>query len=170
MICLYFNGANVEKTKAHAMTPHLASGAGQAIEVSHSCPQKYMTLADSFPLKDSITLAAVLAHVSKPSQGDTSTIPPTLQLEHALRAYDEVRRPFAQRVQNLSYRAGQIMWLEFCDAPEGTCTAADMKKVMEDMHECHTWFWDTNPQDAVQDAVRKLDHKLDLATQPSAGF
>ncbi|KAI0759178.1 hypothetical protein BC629DRAFT_1597879 [Irpex lacteus] len=136
--------------QAHAMTPYEASGAGQAVE-------------------DSITLAALLARASKSNTGTDSTVPIQTRLPHALQVYDEIRRPIAQRVKELSYRAGQIMWLEFFDGQKKDSdvnsehTAEDMKGVMEDMLAGHTWLWDTDPQETVEDALRRLELKLNSA-------
>ncbi|KAI0759175.1 FAD/NAD(P)-binding domain-containing protein, partial [Irpex lacteus] len=130
---------------AHAMTPFEASGAGQAVE-------------------DSITLAALLARASKPNTDTAISI--HARLQHALQVYDEVRRPIAQRVKELSYRAGQIMWLEFSDGQKdnnASYTAEDMKGAMEDMHAGQTWMWETDPQETVEDALHKLDLKLGSA-------
>ncbi len=151
------------------MTPYEASGAGQAVEVSSVCfPYKHPR-SPIITLKDSITLAALLARASKSNTGTDSTVPIQTRLPHALQVYDEIRRPIAQRVKELSYRAGQIMWLEFFDGQKKDSdvnsehTAEDMKGVMEDMLAGHTWLWDTDPQETVEDALRRLELKLNSA-------
>ncbi|TVY43694.1 6-methylsalicylic acid decarboxylase [Lachnellula occidentalis] len=64
---------------AHAMTPYHGAGAGQAIE-------------------DVMILETLLGEVTEPSQ-----------LDAAVKAYDEVRRPRAQRVVQSSNSTGRIM-------------------------------------------------------------
>lgn len=64
---------------AHAMTPYHGAGAGQAIE-------------------DVMILETLLGEVKKPSQ-----------LDAAVKAYDEVRRPRAQLVVQSSNSTGRIM-------------------------------------------------------------
>ncbi|OBZ72765.1 hypothetical protein A0H81_06930 [Grifola frondosa] len=61
------------------MAPHLGSGAGQAIEDGH-------------------ILAALLAHSAMTVEA----------LPLALKVYDEVRRPFSQKVQQGSREAGML--------------------------------------------------------------
>lgn len=67
---------------AHAMTPHLGSGAGQGIE-------------------DGMLLATILAQ----PQASTEQIPTILQI------FDEIRRPFAQDIVRKSFRTGQLQTL-----------------------------------------------------------
>lgn len=68
---------------AHAMCPHQAAGAGQALE-------------------DAVVLAHLLALVKRPEQ-----------LEPAFRVYDSIRRPRAQKVVTTSHAAGIIrLWLD----------------------------------------------------------
>lgn len=64
---------------AHASTPFQAQGAGQAIE-------------------DACVLSALFKKVSTPDD-----------VPHALAAYDQVRRPRAQRVVSTSRESGQLM-------------------------------------------------------------
>ncbi|KAM5540038.1 hypothetical protein V8D89_006178 [Ganoderma adspersum] len=67
----------------HAMTPHQGSGAGQAIE-------------------DGLVLASLLAH-------DSVTLE---TLPQALKIYDDIRRPFSQKVQRGSDEVGSIYHLK----------------------------------------------------------
>jgi salicylate hydroxylase len=64
---------------AHTMTPYHGAGAGQAIE-------------------DVMILETLLGEVKEPSQ-----------LDAAIKAYDELRRPRAQRVVQSSNSTGRIM-------------------------------------------------------------
>ncbi|OJD36655.1 salicylate hydroxylase [Diplodia corticola] len=68
---------------AHAMSPHQAAGAGQALE-------------------DAVVLAHLLALVKTPEQ-----------LEPAFRVYDAIRRPRAQKVVTTSLTSGMVkLWLD----------------------------------------------------------
>lgn len=60
------------------------------------------------------------------------------------------------------------MQLEFFDGQKDSDlnsdhTAEDMKGVMEDMLAGHTWLWDTDPQETVEDALRRLELRLGSA-------
>ncbi|KAI0799845.1 FAD/NAD(P)-binding domain-containing protein, partial [Irpex lacteus] len=128
---------------AHAMTPHLASGAGQAIE-------------------DALVLATLLAHPTT----ENSSIPT------ALRIYDTTRRPFAQQIQDLSFKTGEIAWLdsprvrmyrdsnnsEDSVAGDGSIPERVLREVIEeDMVDVQRWTWTTDPMGDVERAVRELE-------------
>ncbi|KAI0729300.1 hypothetical protein BC629DRAFT_1601528 [Irpex lacteus] len=128
---------------AHAMTPHLASGAGQAIE-------------------DTLVLATLLAQPE--AQKETLTT--------ALRIYDEIRRPFVQNVQELSFKTGEMGWLG-CprtkpyskeDSVAGRIPEETLKTVIsQDMADAQRWTWTTDPQPDVARAVQKLKAAVNKA-------
>jgi salicylate hydroxylase len=82
------------------MPPHQGSGAGQAIEVSRHrtatglAPAHYLSPSD----QDAYILASIL--------GDASVTHDSLP--DALRAYEHVRRPFANHVLEASTHAGRL--------------------------------------------------------------
>lgn len=139
------------------MTPHLASGAGQAIEVrytlSYSCPINTRLIIH----QDALVLATLLAHPST----QKSSIPT------ALRIYDSTRRPFAQHIQDLSFKTGEIAWLdsprvkmhrESSDSEDGRIPERVLKEVIEeDMVDVQRWTWTTDPMGDVERAVRALE-------------
>ena len=103
--------------------------------------------------------------LARVAHSDTPAIVPypySTQVQYALQVYDEVRRPFAQHVQELSFQAGRIMQLDYCDAENPQSSSEDVKKVMQDMNNAHKWIWTSNSQDGGDEAVRRLDVKLKL--------
>ncbi|KAI0085592.1 hypothetical protein BDY19DRAFT_442598 [Irpex rosettiformis] len=126
----------------HAMTPHLASGAGQAVE-------------------DALFLSTLLGQ----SETTKATIP------SALAVYDEIRRPFAQHIQELSFKTGEIAWL---DGPRTQSYSAEecaagripesvlQQTISEDMAGVQRWTWTTDPQADLKLAVEKLKAKVEL--------
>lgn len=90
---------------AHASTPHQAAGAGQGLE-------------------DAAVLSHLISLVKSPDQ-----------IEVAFRAYDEVRRPRAQKVVSTSYEAGMVyMWLS-------PGIEDDMNKIVENGNQRLHWIW-----------------------------
>ncbi len=144
------------------MTPHLASGAGQAIEVrftlSYSCSINTRLIIH----QDALVLATLLAHPTT----ENSSIPT------ALRIYDTTRRPFAQQIQDLSFKTGEIAWLdsprvrmyrdsnnsEDSVAGDGRIPERVLREVIEeDMVDVQRWTWTTDPMGDVERAVRELE-------------
>ncbi|KAL7280677.1 hypothetical protein ACG7TL_005616 [Trametes sanguinea] len=120
---------------AHAMMPYQGAGAGQAIE-------------------DALVLASLLT--------DPRTTLTTL--DRALRAYDTVRRPFAQHVQNVSREAGLLYTLNqpglTFDRPAHPEAPADAKKLEEISSRIRRnweWAWTTTIDSDLQRALRMLD-------------
>ncbi|GJE93249.1 FAD-dependent monooxygenase [Phanerochaete sordida] len=111
---------------AHAMTPHLASGAGQGVE-------------------DGLVLAALLA--SPHARPDT--------LPAVLRAYDAVRRPFSQDILKRSYDAGTMLCLMSERTAGGKTGAADLAGLNADLNDITRWAWTTSSQ-VERDAALKL--------------
>ncbi len=136
------------------MTPNLASGAGQAVEVCFISLYNVVFYC-SLCRQDSLFLATLLA---QPEVGKE-------EIPSALAIYDETRRPFTQNVQELSYKAGQTVNL---DSPrtqsysaEASAAGAIPEKtvkeiISEDLADCQKWTWATTPQADLELAIQKL--------------
>lgn len=109
---------------AHAMTPFQGQGAGQAIE-------------------DACVLQALLGKVH-----DKKYIP------NALSAYDQVRRPRAQRVVTTSREAGYLYTMQL-DGVED-----DVDKIREALEERMHWIWHRNIQAQNQAALDLYEESL----------
>ncbi|TFY67996.1 hypothetical protein EVJ58_g1294 [Rhodofomes roseus] len=111
---------------AHAMATHLGAGAGQAIE-------------------DAFVLASLLAH---PAVTDEI-------LPHALRAYDEVRRPFSQWVADRSRECG--LTEEFNVLPQTSDPVLDLQEVVKRMRELFSFLKETSAMADRHKAVAMLE-------------
>ena len=85
--------------------------------------------------------------------------------------YDEIRRPFAQNIQELSFKAGEIAWLDGLrtqsysveDSAAGRIPESIVKEVVaEDMADIQKWTWTTDPQADLRLAVQKLKEKTNI--------
>lgn len=104
---------------AHAGGPHQGAGAGQCLE-------------------DALILSRVLGKLysSTPSSTLSTASPQRTQiLEAAFRAYDEVRRPRAQKQVVTSHVCGEIYNLMDSEAGE------DIEKVLGNLNERFHWIW-----------------------------
>ncbi|KAI0695320.1 hypothetical protein BC835DRAFT_1414956 [Cytidiella melzeri] len=124
---------------AHAMTPHLASGAGQAVE-------------------DGLILASLLAQ--QETQKDT--------IQYALEVYSEVRRPFTKHIQDLSFQLGEIVWLESPrmrhytadDSAAGKIPQSELDAlVADDSTNLQKWAWTTTSAEDGELAIQKIKAK-----------
>ena len=102
------------------MTPWQASGASQAIE-------------------DAMILRALLASISLPEQ-----------LDAALRAYDEVRRPRTQRIVESSRATGMIM------SGQGEGIGVHVEKMREGLKERWDFIHDFDAEKHKEDALAAL--------------
>ncbi|KAH8105384.1 hypothetical protein BXZ70DRAFT_1004888 [Cristinia sonorae] len=124
---------------AHAMTPHQASGAGQAIE-------------------DGLVLASLLAR----PETTRETLPVALQV------YDEIRRPFSQDILRRSYETGQIYYLQSRrlkdvtaeDSAAGDVTADTLENLCGDLREIFRWTWSTAVTSDCDQAVDQFRRRL----------
>ncbi|TCD71096.1 hypothetical protein EIP91_000190 [Steccherinum ochraceum] len=124
---------------AHAMTPHQASGAGQAIE-------------------DGLVLASLLAR--------PETTRETLPI--ALQTYDEIRRPFSQDILRRSYETGQIYYLQSRrmkdvtaeSSANGSVSTETLEGLCGDLREAFRWTWSTAVTSDCDQAVDLLRRKL----------
>ena len=85
--------------------------------------------------------------------------------------YDEIRRPFAQNIQEPSFKAGEIAWLDgprtqsysVEDSAAGRIPESVVKEVVaEDMADIQKWTWTTDPQADLRLAVQKLKEKTNI--------
>ncbi|THG99501.1 hypothetical protein EW145_g7256 [Phellinidium pouzarii] len=93
---------------AHAITPHLGAGAGQAIEVNilRNKQLRACLLAHYDGLKDAFVLGQLLAQL----------LVTRTNLSFALKVYDAVRRPLGNAMVDRSREAGYLY--EFSELPE----------------------------------------------------
>ena len=110
------------------------------------------------PRQDALFLATLLGQF----ETTKATIP------SALAVYDEIRRPFAQNVQELSFKAGEIAWLDGPrtqsysaeDSAAGRIPESVVKEVVaEDVAGIQKWTWTTDPQADLRLAMQKLKEK-----------
>ncbi|RPD62093.1 FAD/NAD(P)-binding domain-containing protein [Lentinus tigrinus ALCF2SS1-7] len=125
---------------AHAMTPHQGAGAGQCFE-------------------DAFLLAKFLARpeVTK----DTLSV--------TLKVYDEIRRPFSQKVAALSRMSGKTAHFdtpEFADLTEEqsasgtTLSLEQLRENVAKLKELGDWRLNSQVGEDLSDALRKLDAAL----------
>lgn len=138
--------------KAHAMTPHQGSGAGQALE-------------------DAYVLGSLLGHSSV-----------TLaSLPVALKVYEQIRLPFANEVQRRSAEAAwrqsfQDPMCSIFDAANANgsreCTADDVGRLWEIGHasaERLKWNWTTTIEDDRAQAMKILEEQLEHSNAWAVG-
>ncbi|THG99814.1 hypothetical protein EW026_g2629 [Hermanssonia centrifuga] len=118
---------------AHAMMPYQGAGAGQAIE-------------------DAFLLATLLSHP------DTSLH----ALSRVCSVYDTVRRPFAQRVAEMSRENGILYTLNYpgLTFEEGRNKEGDLEKLREVYSRIRMnweWAWETSVDGDVQGAIAMLE-------------
>lgn len=109
---------------AHAMTSFQGQGAGQAIE-------------------DACVLQALLGNLHQKEH-----------IPNALMAYDQVRRPRAERVVSTSREAGYLVTMQL----EGV--GGDLEKMKEQWEKRMSWIWHRNIQAQNQAAFDIFDESL----------
>lgn len=127
------------------MTPHQGSGAGQAIE-------------------DAYILGSLLGH-------------PKVTLDKvqiALEIYQQIRLPFANKIQRLSAEAAWISSFQDPKSPQfyaskgevtEECTGDDIGRLWDMQHHLVTnwkWAWASNADDDKENAVALLEEKLQI--------
>ncbi|KAL0577537.1 hypothetical protein V5O48_004435 [Marasmius crinis-equi] len=117
---------------AHAFTPHQGTGAGQAIE-------------------DAYILAELLGHPLT----TRGTIP------RALRAYDSVRRPWAQDIAEKARLNGHCLALDFegfdFDGASSGAVERTLRKMGGFLADNWRWCWDSSAQKSLEDAICLLE-------------
>ncbi|KZP25870.1 FAD/NAD(P)-binding domain-containing protein [Athelia psychrophila] len=114
---------------AHAMTPHVGAGAGQAIE-------------------DAYVLAALLSH----SKCTLASLPCVLHI------YDAVRRPKATAVWHLSRTNGMIdefagAGYEHIGTNDGNVSSETLAKMAKETEKNYDWAWKTSAETDREEAV-----------------
>ncbi|KAF2015831.1 FAD/NAD(P)-binding domain-containing protein [Aaosphaeria arxii CBS 175.79] len=120
---------------AHAGGPHQGGGAGQCLE-------------------DALILSRVLGKLFKSTPDDILTKPSPLRtelIEAAFEAYDEIRRPRAQKQVLTSEECGNIYILK------GQGVGDDMSKVLENLNSRFEWIWLHD----LEGDVRKVEERWD---------
>ena len=109
---------------AHASTPYQGQGAGQAIE-------------------DALIITTVLSKVQ------------TLkQVPNALAAYNQIRRPRAQRNVETSRDAGLLVAMMLDGVND------DLEKMREDLGTRMNWLWQRNMEAQTREAVELFEESL----------
>ncbi|KAL0565839.1 hypothetical protein V5O48_016176 [Marasmius crinis-equi] len=120
---------------AHAMTPHQGSGAGQAIE-------------------DGYILAALLGHPRTTREN----------VHRALRIYDEIRRPLAQGVMERTRMNGRYYSLELDGLDVDELPPQQQREFLQRMGKKFVknweWAWTTTADDALSEALRRVEQTL----------
>lgn len=109
---------------AHATTPFQAQGAGQAIE-------------------DACVLSALFERVSTPDD-----------VPKALAAYDQVRRPRAQRVVSTSRESGQLMSMQQPGVGD------NIEKMREKLESRMHWVWHRDLVAQNEAAIKLFEEAL----------
>lgn len=129
---------------AHAGGPHQGGGAGQCLE-------------------DALILARVLGKLHKSTPSSTLLFPSPLRtkiIEAAFQAYDEVRRPRAQKQVSTSQACGEVYNL--MDPVAGD----DIVKSVENLNNRFAWIWQ---HDLAAD-VRTVERRFEELTGLNSGF
>ena len=95
---------------------------------------------------DGLVLAVLLA--SPHARIDT--------LPAVLRAYDTVRRPFSQDILQRSYDAGTMLCLQSERVAAGDTSAANLRRLGDDLNDITRWAWTTSSQVERDAALRLL--------------
>lgn len=109
---------------AHATTPFQGQGAGQAIE-------------------DACVLTALFEKVTR-----TDDVP------NALAAYDQVRRPRAQRIVSTSRESGQLMSMQLPGVDD------DLEKMREKFETRMHWVWHRDLVAQNEEAIKLFDEAV----------
>lgn len=111
-----------------------------------------------FAWQDGIILAALLAQ----PEIQTRTIPT------ALRIYDAVRRPFAQHIQDISFKSGETVWLHSPrfqhitaeESARGNVSAEELQALHAELMDWQRWAGTTTLRGDRERAVRMLKEEL----------
>ena len=107
---------------AHASTPHCGAGAGMAVE-------------------DAYVLSNLLAKATNGTD-----------INHAFKAYDEIRRPRSQRLVTCSRETGMLYDFQLAE------TSDDREKLKENLDRRLRWIWDEDIQKHCATAIERFDH------------
>ncbi|KAF8888036.1 hypothetical protein BD779DRAFT_1672449 [Infundibulicybe gibba] len=113
---------------AHAMSPQQASGAGQAVE-------------------DAMILATLLGHHLTTSRN----------IAQVLSIYDQIRRPFAERVAEKSIINGQYFGLQL-DGIDFDRNPERLPEIGDAIKKNWSWSWATTLDGAMEEAIQRLEN------------
>lgn len=117
---------------AHASLPNQAAGAGQGLE-------------------DALILSRVLKRAYT-TLNESANPPETSRAVHAaFEAYEEVRRPRAQRQIDTSVECGLLYSLSHPEVGD------DMQKTVDNLNRRFDWLWNHNLDGDAENAVRRFD-------------
>jgi salicylate hydroxylase len=117
---------------AHASGPHQGAGAGQSLE-------------------DALILSHVIGTLYRTTPSSTLSSPSPARaklIEAAFSAYDEVRRPRAQRQVDTAEETGDIFQMNGGQK--------DMEDVVRDLQGRFGWIWDVDLEKDVQEVDRRF--------------
>ena len=119
---------------AHAMPPYAGSGAGQAIE-------------DALILSHALSLVTSSSQITSPPQNSSAD-----QISHALKCYDEVRRPRCERAVASSREAGELIGLR----EETVRGLGGVERMGRELEGRMGWVWGADIQAMVSDVEKKF--------------
>jgi salicylate hydroxylase len=117
---------------AHASLPNQAAGAGQGLE-------------------DALIMSRVLKRAYTTSIGSATPRETSRALDAAFEAYEEVRRPRAQRQIDTSVECGLLYSLSDPEAGD------DMQKTVDNLNRRFDWLWNHDLDEDAENAVRRFD-------------
>lgn len=117
---------------AHASLPNQAAGAGQGIE-------------------DALTMSRVLERAYRTLPASATPSEMSRALQAAFEAYEEVRRPRAQRQIDTSVECGLLYSLS---DPE---IGDDMQTTVDNLNQRFDWLWNHDLDEDAENAVRRFD-------------
>ena len=117
---------------AHASLPNQAAGAGQGLE-------------------DALILSRVLDRVYTTSTEAATPSEISKAFRAAFEAYDDIRRPRAQRQVDTSVECGLLYNLSHPEAGD------DMQKTVDNMNRRFDWLWNHDLDEDAEIAVRRFD-------------
>ena len=149
--------------QAHAMTPHLGAGGGQAIEVCTGILYKLCPGHRSLFTKDAYILGKLLA----------SPITTASNLPSVLKIYDAIRRPYANHIVERSYSLGRLA--EFIGVPDHIDVARaregskeELQLIGQEIRKKWEIHWASVPEDDWKEAERMLKQLGNASGQPLA--
>jgi salicylate hydroxylase len=117
---------------AHASLPNQAAGAGQGLE-------------------DALILARVLERAYTTLGDPAAPAAASKALHAAFEAYDDIRRPRAQRQVDTSVECGLLYNLSHPEAGD------DMQKTVDNLNQRFDWLWNHDLDEDAEKAVRRFD-------------
>lgn len=124
---------------AHASLPNQAAGAGQGLE-------------------DALIMSRVLTKCRDTLSPCATTLDVNKKLQAAFEAYDEVRRPRAQRQVDTSVECGRLYNLQHPQHGE------DLGKIADDLNCRFDWLWDHDLDGDVRWVENRYDELVKIGS------